>query len=71
MATVQTAPCGRAPDGTPVERITLANASGLSAVLLSWGATRARLRQHLVQHATVRFDPTGQVCCHGPFGQGD
>jgi len=32
---------------------------------------RARLRQHLVQHATVRFDPTGQVCCHGPFGQGD
>ena len=32
---------------------------------------RTRLRQHLVAHAAVRFGPTGQVCCHGPFGQGD
>jgi RNA polymerase sigma-70 factor (ECF subfamily) len=32
---------------------------------------RVRLRQHLVEHAGVRFGPTGQVCCHGPFGQGD
>ncbi len=32
---------------------------------------RARLRDHLVAHAGVRFGPTGQVCCHGPFGQGD
>lgn len=31
---------------------------------------RVRLRQHLVEQATVRFDQTGQVCCHGPFGQG-
>lgn len=31
---------------------------------------RARLRQHLVAGAGVRFGPTGQVCCHGPFGQG-
>jgi RNA polymerase sigma-70 factor (ECF subfamily) len=32
---------------------------------------RARLRRQLVQDAAVRFDATGQVCCHGPFGQGD
>lgn len=32
---------------------------------------RVRLRQHLVARAGVRFGPTGQVCCHGPFGQGD
>ncbi len=32
---------------------------------------RARLRQHMLQHSRVRFDPAGQVCCHGPFGQGD
>jgi RNA polymerase sigma-70 factor, ECF subfamily len=32
---------------------------------------RTRLRQHLVAQAGVRFGPTGQVCCHGPFGQGE
>lgn len=32
---------------------------------------RTRLRQHLVARAGVRFGPTGQVCCHGPFGQGE
>src|SRR5262245_44274224 len=36
-------PCGRAPDATRVERITLRNENGLTAVLLSWGATLARL----------------------------
>ena len=40
---MQTAPFGRAPDGTPVERVTLVSPSGLTAVLLSWGATLARL----------------------------
>lgn len=39
----RTAPCGRAPDGTPIERVTLVNANGLTAVLLSWGATLAQL----------------------------
>ena len=36
-------PFGRAPDGTPVERVTLASPSGLTVVLLSWGATLAQL----------------------------
>jgi RNA polymerase sigma-70 factor, ECF subfamily len=31
---------------------------------------RIRLRRQLVERAGVRFGPTGQVCCHGPFGQG-
>ena len=39
----QTTPFGHAPDGTPVERVTLVSPSGLTAVLLSWGATLARL----------------------------
>ena len=43
MVRVQTAPFGHAPDGTPVERVTLVSPSGLTAVLLSWGATLARL----------------------------
>ena len=34
---------GRAPDGTPVDCVTLASPSGVTAVLLSWGATLARL----------------------------
>ncbi|MEZ5289752.1 MAG: sigma-70 family RNA polymerase sigma factor [Vicinamibacterales bacterium] len=32
---------------------------------------RSRLRRLLVAQAGVRFGPTGQVCCHGPFGQGE
>lgn len=32
---------------------------------------RTRLRRQLVARAGVRFGPTGQVCCHGPFGQGE
>jgi len=36
-------PWGRAPDGTQVDAVTLASPSGVSAVLLSWGATLARL----------------------------
>ena len=37
------APWGRAPDGTAVECVTLASPSGVTAVLISWGATLARL----------------------------
>jgi aldose 1-epimerase len=36
-------PCGAAPCGTEVLRVTLASPSGVTAVLLSWGATLARL----------------------------
>jgi RNA polymerase sigma-70 factor, ECF subfamily len=43
----------------------------LPAVKARIQRARARLRQHLVQDAAVRFDATGQVCCHGRFGQGD
>ncbi len=43
MLRVQTAAYGHAPDGTPVERVTLTSPSGLTAVLLSWGATLAQL----------------------------
>jgi len=39
----ETTPFGHAPDGTPVERVTLVSPSGLTAVLLSWGATLAQL----------------------------
>jgi len=41
---VRTAPCGRAPDGAPVERVTLASESGLEVELFSFGATLARVR---------------------------
>ena len=34
---------GRAPDGTAIEAVTLASPSGVTAVLISWGATLARL----------------------------
>ena len=39
----QVAPWGRAPDGTAVECVTLESPSGVTAVLLSWGATLAKL----------------------------
>ena len=42
-ARAQAAPFGRAPDGTPIEQVTLTSPSGLTVVLLSWGATLARL----------------------------
>lgn len=44
---------------------------GVPAVKSRIQRARARLRAHLVQHAAVRFDASGQVCCHGRFGQGD
>ncbi len=43
MPRVQSAPFGRAPDGTPIERVTLVSPSGLTVVLLSWGATLAQV----------------------------
>ena len=43
MPSVRTSPCGRAPDGTPIEQATLASESGLTVSLFSWGATLARV----------------------------
>lgn len=73
MPSLQTARCGRAPDGTPVERITLTNANGVSAVLLSWGATLARLlapdRNGAPGDVTLGCDElAGYTGAHAHFG---
>lgn len=69
----QSAPWGRAPDGTAVERVTLASPSGVTAVLLSWGATLARLlvpdRQGAPADVVLGFDElAGYIGAHPHLG---
>jgi len=69
----QVAPWGRAPDGTAVECVTLASPSGVTAVLLSWGATLARLlvpdRQGVPADVVLGFDDlAGYTGPHPHFG---
>ncbi len=57
-------------DGQAQAAYAAAHGLTLPAVKSRIRRARARLRDHLVAKAGVRFGPTGQVCCHGPFGQG-
>ena len=65
---------GRAPDGTPVDCVTLASPSGVTAVLLSWGATLARLevpdRAGARADVVLGFDtsPSTNPAAHPHFG---
>jgi aldose 1-epimerase len=66
-------PWGCAPDGTPVDAVTLASPSGVTAVLTSWGATLVRLlvpgRQGPAADVVLGFDRlAGYTGPHPHFG---
>jgi aldose 1-epimerase len=64
---------GRAPDGTPVDAVTIESPSGVTAMLTSWGATLVRLlapdRRGAVGDVALGFDRlTGYLGAHPHLG---
>lgn len=55
-------------DGQPQRGYAEDQGLTLAAVKARIRRARVRLRAQLVARCGVRFDPSGQVCCHGPFG---